>query len=88
MSSSPPMLNIVNNLVSVQNLTGGKNGGKHVTDVTNASRTMLMNIHTLKWDPYLCKYVHRSQRTPLVLGSPPVLSTQPPSTYRAQPPSI
>lgn len=31
------------------------NGGLHVTDVTNASRTMLMNIETLKWDPYLCK---------------------------------
>lgn len=31
------------------------NGGLHVTDVTNASRTMLMNIETLKWDPELCK---------------------------------
>ena len=28
-----------------------------MTDVTNASRTMLMNIHTLQWDPELCKYV-------------------------------
>uniref|UniRef100_A0A673WRI9 glycerol kinase n=1 Tax=Salmo trutta TaxID=8032 RepID=A0A673WRI9_SALTR len=37
-------------------LTGGKNGGVHVTDVTNASRTMLFNIHTLDWDPELCKY--------------------------------
>lgn len=26
-----------------------------MTDVTNASRTMLINIETLKWDPYLCK---------------------------------
>ena len=32
-------------------LTGGVNGGKHVTDVTNASRTMLMNLKTLNWDP-------------------------------------
>jgi glycerol kinase len=31
-------------------LTGGANGGVHVTDVTNASRTMLMNIETLEWD--------------------------------------
>jgi glycerol kinase len=32
-------------------LTGGPNGGAHVTDVTNASRTMLMNLDTLDWDP-------------------------------------
>ena len=31
-------------------LTGGPNGGAHVTDVTNASRTMLMNLKTLEWD--------------------------------------
>uniref|UniRef100_A0A8D0DFA8 Probable glycerol kinase n=1 Tax=Sander lucioperca TaxID=283035 RepID=A0A8D0DFA8_SANLU len=37
-------------------LTGGKSGGVHCTDVTNASRTMLFNIHTLEWDPELCKY--------------------------------
>ncbi|WP_010532995.1 glycerol kinase GlpK [Brachybacterium squillarum] len=34
----------------VWNLTGGTNGGVHVTDVTNASRTMLMNIDTLDWN--------------------------------------
>ncbi|KAI4470001.1 sugar kinase [Holotrichia oblita] len=39
----------------IWNLTGGVNGGLHLTDVTNASRTMLMNIDTLKWDPQLCK---------------------------------
>ncbi|KAF9567238.1 Glycerol kinase [Mortierella alpina] len=33
----------------IYNLTGGKEGGAHVTDVTNASRTMLMDIKTLKW---------------------------------------
>ena len=38
-----------------QNLTGGVSGGKHLTDVTNASRTMLMNIHTLQWDDSLCR---------------------------------
>ncbi|XP_033935043.1 glycerol kinase isoform X1 [Pseudochaenichthys georgianus] len=37
-------------------LTGGKSGGVHCTDVTNASRTMLFNIHTLDWDPELCTY--------------------------------
>uniref|UniRef100_A0A4W6DL08 Probable glycerol kinase n=1 Tax=Lates calcarifer TaxID=8187 RepID=A0A4W6DL08_LATCA len=37
-------------------LTGGKSGGVHCTDVTNASRTMLFNIHTMDWDPELCKY--------------------------------
>lgn len=34
----------------VWNLTGGVRGGLHITDVTNASRTMLMDIHTLRWD--------------------------------------
>jgi glycerol kinase len=33
------------------NLTGGVNGGQHITDVTNASRTMLMDLETLSWDP-------------------------------------
>lgn len=37
----------------VWNLTGGVSGGAHVTDVTNASRTMLMNLGTLDWDPEL-----------------------------------
>jgi glycerol kinase len=31
-------------------LTGGTDGGVHVTDVTNASRTMMMNLETLDWD--------------------------------------
>ncbi|KAJ3081614.1 Glycerol kinase [Quaeritorhiza haematococci] len=39
-----------------QKLTGGANGGKHVTDVTNASRTMLMNLATLEWDDELCEF--------------------------------
>ncbi|MBJ7288746.1 glycerol kinase GlpK [Williamsia sp.] len=37
----------------VWNLTGGVDGGLHVTDPTNASRTMLMNIETVQWDPTL-----------------------------------
>jgi glycerol kinase len=32
-------------------LTGGTKGGVHITDVTNASRTQLMNLETLSWDP-------------------------------------
>jgi glycerol kinase len=34
----------------IWHLTGGPDGGVHVTDVTNASRTQLMNLHTLQWD--------------------------------------
>jgi glycerol kinase len=36
------------------NLTGGTDGGVHVTDVTNASRTMLMNIDSLDWNEEIC----------------------------------
>ncbi|MFD1831566.1 glycerol kinase GlpK [Streptomyces desertarenae] len=38
----------------VWNLTGGPDGGVHVTDVTNASRTLLMNLRTLDWDRRIC----------------------------------
>jgi glycerol kinase len=34
----------------IWNLTGGRRGGRHVTDVTNASRTQLMNLRTRAWD--------------------------------------
>jgi glycerol kinase len=37
----------------IWNLTGGANGGEHVTDPTNASRTMLMSLETLDWDDEL-----------------------------------
>lgn len=37
----------------VWNLTGGAQGGVHVTDVTNASRTQLFNLQTLDWDSQL-----------------------------------
>jgi glycerol kinase len=36
-------------------LTGGPKGGAHVTDVTNASRTMLMNLKSLRWDDDILK---------------------------------
>ncbi|QOQ39333.1 glycerol kinase GlpK [Trueperella pecoris] len=38
----------------IWNLTGGPNGGVHVTDVTNASRTMLMDVRELKWREDIC----------------------------------
>lgn len=37
-------------------LTGGSDGGKYATDVTNASRTMLMNLETLQWDLEMCQF--------------------------------
>ncbi|MBW8086990.1 glycerol kinase GlpK [Streptomyces hygroscopicus subsp. hygroscopicus] len=40
----------------IWNLTGGPDGGLHLTDATNASRTMLMNIRTLTWDDELLAY--------------------------------
>jgi glycerol kinase len=38
------------------NLTGGRDDGVHITDVTNASRTMLMNLETLDWDDELLSF--------------------------------
>ncbi|GAA2782025.1 glycerol kinase GlpK [Streptomyces rameus] len=40
----------------IWNLTGGTDSGLHITDATNASRTMLMNIHTLTWDDELLDF--------------------------------
>ena len=37
----------------IWNLSGGPKGGVHVTDVTNASRTQLMDLESLSWDPHL-----------------------------------
>src|SRR6201999_1999236 len=37
-------------------LTGGVEGGVHVTDPTNASRTMLMDLETLSWDDELLSF--------------------------------
>jgi glycerol kinase len=47
----------------IWNLTGGARGGVHVTDVTNASRTMLMNLESLDWDPDMLR----------VMGIPPAM---------------
>jgi glycerol kinase len=39
------------------NLTGGTDGGLHITDPTNASRTLLMDLETLDWDDALCSAI-------------------------------
>ena len=39
------------------NATGGPDGGLHLTDVTNASRTLLMDLRTLDWDESLCEEI-------------------------------
>ncbi|MFD7993469.1 glycerol kinase GlpK [Streptomyces mexicanus] len=40
----------------IYNLTGGTDGGLHITDPTNASRTMLVNLRTLTWDAELLDF--------------------------------
>jgi glycerol kinase len=45
----------------IWNLTGGINGGLHITDPTNASRTMLMNLEKLTWDNELLDLFHIPQ---------------------------
>ena len=54
-------------------LTGGPDGGSHVTDVTNASRTMLMNLQTLDWDEEILQVmgIPRSMLPRIVPSSDP-----------------
>jgi glycerol kinase len=40
----------------LQNLTGAKDGGLHIMDVTNASRTLLVSLKTLAWHPPLLRF--------------------------------
>lgn len=40
----------------LQNLTGGIHGGRHITDVTNASRTLLFSLKESCWDDELCEF--------------------------------
>lgn len=42
----------------IWHLTGGINGGLHITDVTNASRTQLMNLKTMEWDAELAEIMN------------------------------
>ncbi|CAM6031662.1 unnamed protein product [Sphagnum compactum] len=55
----------------IYNLTGGKSGGLHATDVTNASRTMLMNLETLQWDDNLIDFfgIHKRINLPAIKSS-------------------
>src|SRR5580692_9883919 len=54
----------------IWNLTGGADGGVHVTDPTNASRTMLMDLETLDWDDELLGYFNiPRQMLPQILPS-------------------
>ncbi len=55
-------------------LTGGPDGGSHVTDVTNASRTMLMNLDTLEWDDEILQEMEipRAMLPRIVASSDPV----------------
>ena len=53
------------------NLTGGVDGGVHVTDVTNASRTMLMDLETLDWDDELLAFFGVPRA--MLPADPPVL---------------
>jgi glycerol kinase len=46
----------------IWNLTGGARGGVHITDVTNASRTMLFNLQTLDWDDELLGFFNIPRR--------------------------
>jgi glycerol kinase len=46
----------------IWNLTGGAAGGAHVTDPTNASRTLLCALQTLEWDPWLLDAFGVSER--------------------------
>ncbi|GAB3443780.1 glycerol kinase GlpK [Phycicoccus ginsengisoli] len=57
------------------NLTGGTDGGVHVTDVTNASRTMLMDLRTLDWDDELLGFfgIPRSMLPTIRPSSDPAL---------------
>jgi len=55
----------------IWNLTGGVNGGSHVTDPTNASRTMLMDLETLQWDDELLGFFNIPGRCCRRSGRPP-----------------
>ena len=58
------------------NLTGGVSGGNHVTDVTNASRTMLMDLETLDWDDELLSFFGIPRRM-----LPEIRPSSDPNTY-------
>jgi glycerol kinase len=60
----------------IWHLTGGMQGGVHVTDVTNASRTQLMNLATLEWDGEIVKdFGIPLQMLPKIVSSSEVYGT-------------
>jgi glycerol kinase len=60
----------------VWNLSGGEEGGEHVTDVTNASRTMLMDLATLDWsDDLLAAFGIPRSLLPRIASSSEVYAT-------------
>jgi len=60
----------------IWHLTGGANGGVHVTDVSNASRTQLMNLATLEWDRDILKdFGIPVQMLPKIVSSSEVYGT-------------
>ena len=62
------------------NLSGGAHGGVHLTDVTNASRTMLMNLETLDWDQTLLTQFGIPQSTlPQIRSSGEIYATTDPN---------
>lgn len=67
-------------------LTGGPHGGIHATDVTNASRTQLMNLETLSWDGELLEaFDIPSAVLPKILSSSQVYGTAPSSSIAGVP---
>lgn len=61
------------------NLSGGKS---HVTDFSNASRTMLLNIHTLDWDPEILSWLDIPREIlPEVLPSSGTMTTTDPEVF-------
>ena len=57
-------------------LTGGPKGGLHITDVTNASRTQMMNIFAMHWDEHLLKrFEIPKQMLPKIMPSSKVYGT-------------
>jgi glycerol kinase len=56
----------------IWHLTGGPSGGAHVTDVTNASRTLLCNLAEMAWDPVLLdRFGVPADALPVILPSAP-----------------
>ncbi len=68
------------------NMTGGPQGGVHITDPTNASRTMLMNLETLDWDDELLGFFGIPRA--MLPGILPSSSPQPYGTTRADGPML